>query len=62
MNKKKWTIAGEILAARGEKQNDVMDIFQVTVCRFESEETARNLKLTRQRNDKGINSNVLFSG
>jgi len=28
VNKKKWTIAGEILAARGEKQNDVMDIFQ----------------------------------
>ena len=33
-NKKKWTIAGEILAARGEKQNDVMDIFQVTTTIF----------------------------
>ena len=30
MNKKKWTIAGEVLASRGERQKDVMDIFQVS--------------------------------
>ena len=29
VNKKKWTIAGEVLASRGERQKDVMDIFQV---------------------------------
>ena len=30
VNKKKWTIAGEVLASRGERQKDVMDIFQVS--------------------------------
>ena len=29
VNKKKWTVAGEVLASRGERQKDVMDIFQV---------------------------------
>ena len=29
VNKKKWTVAGQVLASRGERQNDVMDIFQV---------------------------------
>ena len=29
MNKKKWTVAGQVLASRGERQKDVMDIFQV---------------------------------
>jgi len=28
VNKKKWTVAGQVLASRGERQNDVMDIFQ----------------------------------
>ena len=38
VNKKKWTVAGEVLASRGERLNDVMDIFQVLFCGCENNE------------------------
>ena len=48
VNKKKWTIAGEVLASRGERQKDVMDIFQVSMRTMKTMRTGRNDLLQKQ--------------